>query len=66
MLTEECRKDISEVGGYSSWFLMSVGEDLWNRRVRWFLERLEMFCNVNIISVFAATTHQVNNVLCDY
>ena len=51
MLTEECRKDISEVGGYSSWFLMSVGEDSWNRKVRWFLERLSTFCNVDIISV---------------
>ena len=51
MLTEECGKNRSEVGGYSSLFLMSVGEDLWNRRVRWFLERLGTFCNVKIISV---------------
>ena len=50
-LTEECGKDRKEVGGYLSLFLMSVGEDSWNRRVRWFLERLGMFCNVDIISV---------------
>ena len=51
MLTEECRKDRSEVGWYLSWFLMSVGEDSWNRRVRWFLDTLGAFCNVDIISV---------------